>query len=412
VAARRPLRFCFVTTFYPPYNFGGDGIFVYRLAEALAERGHLIDVVHCADAYRLRAAGKPSSKFVHHPNVTVHALRTPTPLLSTLVTHQLGAAGVYARKLEPLLNSGSHDVIHFHNTSLMGAPGIFRLGSGVKLYTTHEYWLICPTHVLFTFGRSACIQKRCVRCQIHALRPPQPWRHTDRLREYAGHIDRFLMPSKFARDRHIMDGLEGDFTVLPHFVPAPVAATASELNPKDDPYFLVVGRLEKIKGVQDLIPIFREYGNARLVVVGVGSYDRELKAAARGTSIEFRGFVHPAEMSSLYRNAIAVIAPSLCYETFFLVGAEAMMHGTPVIARRIGALDEMIVESGGGLTFDTPASLQYAMLCMQRDPALRARLSHNGRAAAEEKWTLEAHLEKYLAIVDELMESRGAGRTP
>ena len=34
----RPLRFCLVTTFYPPFHFGGDGVFVYRLAQALAER--------------------------------------------------------------------------------------------------------------------------------------------------------------------------------------------------------------------------------------------------------------------------------------------------------------------------------------------------------------------------------------
>ena len=49
--AHRPLVFNFVTTFYPPYNLGGDGIFIYRLANALAARGHRVDVVHCADAY-------------------------------------------------------------------------------------------------------------------------------------------------------------------------------------------------------------------------------------------------------------------------------------------------------------------------------------------------------------------------
>ena len=29
----RPLRLCFMTTFYPPYHFGGDAMFVYRLAQ-------------------------------------------------------------------------------------------------------------------------------------------------------------------------------------------------------------------------------------------------------------------------------------------------------------------------------------------------------------------------------------------
>src|SRR6185503_4403380 len=129
-------------------------------------------------------------------------------------------------------------VIHFHNTSLMGAPGVFRLGSGVKLYTPHEYWLICPTHVLFKFGRAACVQKDCVPCQLYAKRPPQLWRYTGRLRDYTRYIDRFLMPSKFARDRHIQDGIEGNFTILPHFVPSPADAPPVETDVQRDPYFL------------------------------------------------------------------------------------------------------------------------------------------------------------------------------
>ncbi len=47
----RPLRICMVTTFYPPYNFGGDGIVVERLAAELADRGHHVEVIHCVDAF-------------------------------------------------------------------------------------------------------------------------------------------------------------------------------------------------------------------------------------------------------------------------------------------------------------------------------------------------------------------------
>ena len=44
-------RFCFLTTFYPPYNFGGDGVAVQRLARALVRRGHHVTVVHDVDAF-------------------------------------------------------------------------------------------------------------------------------------------------------------------------------------------------------------------------------------------------------------------------------------------------------------------------------------------------------------------------
>ena len=41
-----PRRFCMVTTFYPPHHFGGDAMYAYRLTQALAERGHRVDVLH------------------------------------------------------------------------------------------------------------------------------------------------------------------------------------------------------------------------------------------------------------------------------------------------------------------------------------------------------------------------------
>src|SRR5262249_51392312 len=43
----RPLRFLHVSTFFPPYSFGGDAVYLWRLANALAEDGHLVDIVHC-----------------------------------------------------------------------------------------------------------------------------------------------------------------------------------------------------------------------------------------------------------------------------------------------------------------------------------------------------------------------------
>jgi hypothetical protein len=48
----RPLNFLHLTTFYPPYSFGGDAMYIYRLAHALGNAGHQVDVVHCIDALR------------------------------------------------------------------------------------------------------------------------------------------------------------------------------------------------------------------------------------------------------------------------------------------------------------------------------------------------------------------------
>ena len=398
----KPLKLCMVTTFYPPFSFGGDGIFVYRLAHALAEKGHRVDVIHSEDAYRLQHPGDPEQEFAEHPAVTRLPLRSRWPRVSTLTAQQLGSPSAYRRRLRTLLNDTDYDVIHYHNISLMGGPGVLGLGRALKLYTPHEYWLICPTHVLFKFNREACSRRECLRCTLHARRPPQLWRYGRRVNEYTRHVDRFLMLSRFALDRHRADGIDASMTVLPSFVPTPSVTTDGEPVSKR-PFFLCVGRLEKLKGVQDMIKLFRDYRDADLLIIGDGGYRTTLQQLAGGLDhVRFLGSLHPTELGAYYRQAVAVLVPSLCYEVFPLIPTEALAHGTPVVARRIGALTEIVEESGGGFTFESLDDCLQAMRRLQNDDALRRELGDRGRLTAQEKWTSDAHLTRYLEIIEEL----------
>src|SRR5439155_13124463 len=157
-------------------------------------------------------------------------------------------------------------------------------------------------------------------------------------------------PSRITQEKLRSDGVLCPITVLPHFVPLPPPQPARQPHPNEArPYFLFVGRLEKLKGVQDLIRLFASYREAELLIVGNGNYASSLRAQAQELKhVRFLGSVHSSEITELYRRAIAVLVPSLCYETFGLIAAEAFAHGTPVIARRIGALTEMIEHIRGG----------------------------------------------------------------
>jgi glycosyltransferase involved in cell wall biosynthesis len=405
----RALRFCMVTTFFPPYGFGGDAVFVHRLSDALAERGHSVDIVYSEDAYRTLTGAEPRFEFAFHPRVTRHALRGRWPAVAALVCHQTGTPGLYRRRLTELVESRRFDVIHYHNVSLAGGPGVLKIGSAVKLYTPHEYWLICPTHVLFRFGQEACTERACFRCTLRARRPPQLWRSTRHLERCLTHVDRFLMPSQFALERHRADGIHAPMTVLNSFVPAPAAGEDAPVAER--PYFLYAGRLEKLKGVQDLIRVFQTYRGADLLIVGDGTYRRELERAAAGLEhVRFIGALHPKSLGAYYRQAIAVLVPSLCYEMFALVPAEALSYGTPVIARRLGALTEVIEASGGGLLFNSLDECREACDRLVVDRALRSSLGERGRAYAHRHWTTDVHLERYLGIVDELLKAKAAPR--
>ena len=167
-----------------------------------------MDVIHSEDAYGLQHPQPPPGAFAEHPNVRCHPLRSRFPLVNALSAHQLGSPGLYGPQLRKLLRHSDYDVIHYHNVSLMGGPGILKEGRGLKLYTPHEYWLVCPTNVLFTFDREACTERRCLRCTIHARRPPQLWRLLGHVEACVRHVDLFLMPSRFALERHRAGGLE------------------------------------------------------------------------------------------------------------------------------------------------------------------------------------------------------------
>src|ERR1700733_13851896 len=90
----KPLRFCMVTTFYPPYHFGGDAIFVRSLSEALVAEGHTVEVVHCEDAYRLRGRSPSENEPTHSDNIVVHRLHSRLGALSPLITQQTGRPGL------------------------------------------------------------------------------------------------------------------------------------------------------------------------------------------------------------------------------------------------------------------------------------------------------------------------------
>jgi glycosyltransferase involved in cell wall biosynthesis len=409
----RPLRFCMITTFYPPYNFGGDGVFVHRLSNELGRRGHQVEVIHCRDAYRLLAHKEPTADYDDHPNVTVHGLRSPFGLLSPLATQLSGLPLLKSARIRQILEKG-FDVIHYHNISLVGGPGILEYGQGVKLYTMHEYWLVCPTHVLFRFNCAACTKPHCFTCSLTYWRPPQWWRYSGLLEAAVKHVDTFISPSRFSKDKHRQMGFKVPITHLPNFAPemyvaSPVSGRAVVEVP-EEPFYLFVGRLEKLKGLQTLIPVFRHYRSARLLIAGTGSYAPRLRQLAKGdANIEFLGHLPGRQLQALYRRAVAVILPSICFEMFPLVIIEAFRQQTPVIARELGAMPETVKESGGGVLYETDEELVAAMDRLLANPSLRDDLGQRGYQAYQRNWTAKAHLRRYLALIDDMIRNGHPG---
>lgn len=410
-----PLRFAMVTTFYPPYHFGGDGMYVERLAHALAALGHEVEVIHDLDAYRI-GGGKPKPARPQPKGVQLHTLQTPGPALgkahpgsrlATLGTQQLGRPLVHGNKIRQILER-DFDVIHYHNISLVGGPGVLEYGNAVKLYTAHEHWLVCPTHILWRYNREPCTGRECLRCVLQAGRPPQLWRNTGYLDQMARNVDEFLALSQFSAEKHREFGFSREMRVFPSFLPDADDSLVAPPKSRTPPYFLFVGRLELIKGLDDVIPVFDANMPAQLWIAGDGTERQRLEALAAGRpNVRFLGHLRPDELRALYRDAIACVTPSRCYEVFPLVVLEAFREGTPIVARRLGPFPEVVDKSGAGLLFTSQAELRSQLYRLATEPALRSELGQAGREAFAQHWSQRVVLERYFSLIREVAERRG-----
>jgi glycosyltransferase involved in cell wall biosynthesis len=409
------LRFCLLTTFYPPFNFGGDGIDVQRTARALVRRGHQVTVVHDIDAYEWLTGTRLPPQPVHQDGVEVVGLRSRLRVLSPLLTHQLGYPAVHGREIARVIRDRACDVVVFNNVSLVGGPGLLSYGGdALKVYVAHEHWLVCPTHVLWRFNREPCDERRCLACVLAYRRPPQLWRYTGGLERRVSGVDLFIARSEFSRQKHREFGFARPMRVLPYFLPGVMpdcreSPVSSRPHPR--PYFLFVGRLTRLKGLDSVIPVFRRYPDADLLIAGDGEERAALQLLAKNQSnVRFLGRVANEELQPYYEHAIGVLVPSLGYETFGIVIIESFRHGTPVIARRQGSLTEIVEQSKGGLLFTTGDELISAMATLQGDRACRDTLALNGYRTCRTLWSEDVVIGRLLDLVQEGLDRRPVRR--
>jgi glycosyltransferase involved in cell wall biosynthesis len=402
-----------ISIYYPPYSFGGDGIYLGRLCRELTRQGHEVDVIHCADSFHLfKEQVEPGAEAVAE-GVHVHRLESRWRGWAPTLAHQIGRPLLQGRAIAEILGSKPFDVIHYHNISLFG-PGVLELpvpGDAVRLYTAHDHWLVCPLSVLWKNGKQVCDRPTCLTCTLRSGRPPQLWRYGRLLERAIRRVDKFISPTKFCSDMHRERGFQPPMEVLNYFLPAPEEPSREEsARPQERPYFLFIGRLEKYKGVQDLIEAFRGPGDYDLLIGGAGSYEEELRRAADGVErARFIGWVNQQDVGRLYAHAVATLTPSVTYETFGIVVIESYARGTPVIARALGPLPELIEEAQGGMLFESVAELRQAMEHLYGDRELRDRLGRQARQAFERRWTPQPHLDRYFEIIAAARRERRSG---
>ena len=170
-----------------------------------------------------------------------------------------------------------------------------------------------------------------------------------------------------------------------------VAPPAIAKPPGTRPYVLFAGSFEARKNLARFV---RAYSRAvtgglsydLVVMANPGSGDRlavdyEIARAGLADRVRFTHGVTDAELWDLYGNAAVVAFPSLA-EGFGLPPLEAMAAGTPVIASRLPALEEVLGDAAAFVDPYSEASMAEAMLSLEANVSLRDDLAHAGRRRA------------------------------
>ncbi|MBV8677132.1 MAG: glycosyltransferase family 4 protein [Planctomycetaceae bacterium] len=406
------MKFCMVTTFFGAHSFGGDAAYVDRLARALCHGGHEVHVFHCADAFNAVRGRHPLRPYTPPPGLHVHRLESGFGALSPLATQVTGRPYFKAEALRAALDAVDTDVVHFHNISLIGGPGVLHMGRhAVRIMTAHEHWLICPMHLLWKFGRRACDSDACLRCVLAGRRPPQAWRYTGAIDRGLRQLDALVFPSRHALEEHRRRGIGAPLVYLPYFLPDDWSGGIEneEPEPTERPYLAAAGRLVRMKGFQRLIPLMRYLPEVDLRIAGTGPYESKLRALAKGlTNVRFEGLLDGPGLARLFHGARAVVVPSLFPETFGYVVLEAFAVRTPVVVHEGGgALAETGVRSGGGLGYQTDAELLLALRRIVHDVDLRERLADRGLVKRAGEWSEAAHLDRYFGLIRSIRDGRG-----
>lgn len=310
------------------------------------------------------------------------------------------------------------DVVHVHNTFPLVSPSMYWAcaSAGVPVVQTlHNFRLACPQAMFLRDGKSceSCLSRlplpavrhRCYRgsraqsaavaAMLSVHRGLGTWRRK---------VTRYIALNEFCREKFRAAGLPpARLTLKPNFVDA----AACTHGPRSG--FLFVGRMSEEKGIATLAHAWREPELPRLTGIGDGPQVALLQGVPGVTLL---GTQPAAVVRSHMERAMALVLPSVCYESMPRTLVEAFAAGLPVIASRAGPLAELVDEGQTGLLF-APGDVDGLRRCVAwaaAHPDEMATMGQRARSVYEERYTADRNYGLLSGIYDEARREAATAR--
>ncbi|CAN5658947.1 glycosyltransferase [soil metagenome] len=309
-----------------------------------------------------------------------------------------------AARLDRYQKIGRFDAWQIHNVFPALSPSVYRkafqLGVPIVHYL-HNYRLSCTNGFFLNHGKPC---QRCIGGNFLPALETACWRDSHLFSGYMGAILHqvrslnlfektfaWIALSEAQKTLHVKMGIpEGNIHVIPHFFQPADEPLAP--NPKGDVLF--VGRLSAEKGVLMLLEAWKlaDSKGRDLVIMGDGPERKPLEQYIekhRVPNVRFTGFLNREKQRSVIEKSAFMVTPSIWEEPFGMVVLESWSNTRPVVATRIGALEELITPDKTGLLAEKgdaeDLARQISSLIAQPDKVLEMGLA--GLAELQLKYT-------------------------
>jgi glycosyltransferase involved in cell wall biosynthesis len=221
------------------------------------------------------------------------------------------------------------------------------------------------------------------------------------------YVTRYITLTEFSKQKFLSSSLklkEQQVSIVPNFVPD----TKKHNLPREN-YYLYVGRLSREKGIHILLEAFKQLPAVSLVIIGDGPERAFVQDQSKAhNNIFVAGKKSKAEVMEAMSRCKALVFPSVCYEGLPFTILEAFSTGTPVIASRLGSMEEMIQDGYNGLHFmpNDPEDLKNCILKFNQ-AAPGQYFNRNARLTYEEKYHPEIHYNAIMSIYQNVIDERG-----
>jgi glycosyltransferase involved in cell wall biosynthesis len=325
------------------------------------------------------------------------------------------------RDLREVLGAFAPEIMHVHNTlPLISGSAFWAAGAaGVPVVQTlHNFRLFCPQAMFLRAGRICedCMGRVPWRAVVHGCYRDSRAQSAalvaalgaHRLARTSRHVTRFIALNRFCREKFIEGGLPPErISIKPNFASIPTPGSYTRQRG------LFIGRLAPEKGIGLLASALARAERVQIDVVGEGPEAESVRGCRQ---MQWAGWLPSEEVYRRMAQAAYLVMPSLWYENFPRTLVEAFACGLPVIASRLGALEELVEDGRTGLHF-TPgdsADLARKLMWAESNPDAMRRMGLEARREYERRYTPEVNYARLIEIYEEARTALrlGEGRQP